>query len=122
MTIKDEPAVIPQHLRLRLEKCPMCTYERHEEDDAFSSPFECPKCGVVYAVAMEEVRRLNQGQQLQDEAELAEMRRRAQAQDPSLGGSQLGGAMFVNRAGSATWVAVGVGLLALGVAALFFFL
>lgn len=120
MTNKDEPAVIPQHLRLRLEKCPMCTYERHEEDDAFSSPFECPKCGVVYAVAMEEVRRRNQGQQLQDEAELAEMRRRAQAQDPSLQGSQLGGAMFVNRAGSATWVVVGLGLLALGVGAMFF--
>lgn len=74
----EGPAEIPVNLKLRLEKCPKCGYERQAKDDGYASPFECPQCGVVYALAMEDVRRLNHGQQLQDEAEVHELRTRTE--------------------------------------------
>lgn len=110
--VSEEPTVIPANLKLRLEKCPKCAYERRKGDDDFASPFECPKCGVVYAIAMEEVRRRNRGQELQDEAEADELRRLAQAQDEHLRSTQVGGAMFVGEEKSKMWLVV------LGVAAL----
>lgn len=112
VTEPEEPAVIPPSLKLRLEKCPKCDYERRKGDDDFASPFECPKCGVVYAIAMEEVRRRERGQEMQDEAEADELRRLAQSQDESIRSSQVGGAMFVGEEKSRTWMVV------LGVAAL----
>ncbi len=121
LPLADEPVVIPANLKLRLEKCPKCHYERRSGDDDFASPFECPKCGVVYALAMEEVRRLNRGQALQDEAEADELRRLAQAQDENIRSSQIGSAMFVVEEGYKIWIGLGVviGLVALG--AYFFF-
>lgn len=119
--LADEPVVIPANLKLRLEKCPKCLYERLSGDDDFASPFECPKCGVVYALAMEEVRRLNRGQELQDEAEADELRRLAQAQDENIRSSQIGSAMFVGDEGNKIWIglAVAIGLAALGAYFLF---
>ncbi len=119
--LADEPVVIPANLKLRLEKCPNCHYERRSGDDDFASPFECPKCGVVYALAMEEVRRLNRGQELQDEAEADALRRLAEAQDENIRSSQIGSAMFVVEEGYKIWIGLGVviGLAALG--AYFFF-
>ncbi len=121
LPLADEPVVIPANLKLRLEKCPKCHYERRSGDDDFASPFECPKCGVVYALAMEEVRRLNRGQELQDEAEADALRRLAQAQDENIRSSQIGSAMFVVEEGYKIWIGLGVviGLVALG--AYFFF-
>ena len=121
LPLADEPVVIPANLQLRLEKCPKCHYERRSGDNDFASPFECPKCGVVYALAMEEVRRLNRGQELQDEAEADELRRLAQAQDENIRSSQIGSAMFVVEEGYKIWIGLGVviGLVALG--AYFFF-
>ncbi len=116
LPLADEPVVIPANLKLRLEKCPKCLYERRSGDDDFASPFECPKCGVVYALAMEEVRRLNRGQELQDEAEADALRRLAQAQDENIRSSQIGSAMFVVEEGYKIWIglAVVIGLAALG--------
>ena len=121
LPLADEPVVIPANLKLRLEKCPKCLYERRSGDDDFASPFECPKCGVVYALAMEEVRRLNRGQELQDEAEAEELRRLAQAQDENIRSSQVGSAMFVVEEGYKIWIGLGVviGLAALGAYFLF---
>ena len=121
LPLADEPVVIPANLKLRLEKCPKCLYERRSGDDDFASPFECPKCGVVYALAMEEVRRLNRGQELQDEAEADELRRLAQAQDENIRSSQIGSAMFVVEEGYKIWIGLGVviGLAALGAYFLF---
>jgi DNA-directed RNA polymerase subunit M/transcription elongation factor TFIIS len=102
--LAGEPASIPPDLKLRLEKCPKCLYERQSGDNAFASPFECPKCGVVYALAMEEVRRKGRGQELQDEAEAEEMRRQAQAQDENIRSSQIGSAMFVGEEGNKIWI------------------
>ena len=117
----DEPVVIPPNLKLRLEKCPKCQYERRDGDDDFASPFECPKCGVVYALAMEEVRRRDRGQELQDEAEVEEMRRLAQAQDENIRSSQVGSAMFVGQERSRAWVGVVLALVAVALAAYFIF-
>ena len=116
LPLADEPVVIPANLKLRLEKCPKCHYERRSGDDDFASPFECPKCGVVYALAMEEVRRLNRGQELQDEAEADALRRLAEAQDENIRSSQIGSAMFVVEEGYKIWIglAVVIGLAALG--------
>ena len=121
LPLADEPVVIPPNLKLRLEKCPKCLYERRSGDDDFASPFECPKCGVVYALAMEEVRRLNRGQELQDEAEAEELRRLAQVQDENIRSSQVGSAMFVVEEGYKIWIGLGVviGLAALGAYFLF---
>lgn len=116
----DEPVVIPPNLKLRLEKCPKCAYERRPEDDDFASPFECPKCGVVYALAMEEVRRMNRGQELQDEAEVDAMRRLAQAQEENIRSSQVGSAMFVGEERSWIWLAVVAALAGAAVCAYFF--
>lgn len=112
----DESVVIPPNLKLRLDKCPKCAYERQSGDDGLASPFECPKCGVVYALAMEEVRRRNRGLDLQDEAEMEEMRRLALAQDENIRSSQVGSAMFVDEERGIVWliVAVAVGLAVLG--------
>ncbi len=110
----EGPAEIPVNLKLRLEKCPKCGYERQAKDDGYASPFECPQCGVVYALAMEDVRRLNHGQQLQDEAEVHERRTRTE-RDPNVRSDQVGGAMFVGQTQSWSWlyVIIGIGLLAL---------
>lgn len=113
--VEDEsPVEIPVNLKLRLEKCPKCGYERQAKDDGYASPFECPQCGVVYALAMEEIHRQNKGQQLLDEAELHERRSRTE-RDARVHAAQVGGAMFVGRERSWAWVyaIVGVGLLAL---------
>lgn len=112
----DESVVIPANLKLRLEKCPKCAYERQTGDDGLASPFECPKCGVVYAMAMEEVRRRNKGLGLQDEAEMEELRRLALAQDENIRSSQVGSAMFVDEERGKVWliVAVALGLAVLG--------
>ncbi len=113
--LADEPVVIPPNLKLRLEKCPKCQYERQAGDDAFASPFECPKCGVVYALAMEEVRRKGRGHELQAEAEAEELRRLAQVQDENIRSSQIGSAMFVGQERSRFWLVLLVlALLALG--------
>jgi DNA-directed RNA polymerase subunit M/transcription elongation factor TFIIS len=104
--LADEPVVIPANLKLRLDKCPKCLYERQSGDDKFASPFECPKCGVVYALAMEEIRRKGRGQELQDEAEAEEMRRLAQVQDENIRSSQIGSAMFVGEERNKIWIAV----------------
>lgn len=117
--LADEPVVIPANLKLRLEKCPKCQYERQDGDDDFATPFECPKCGVVYALAMEEVRRKGQGHEKQAEAEAEEMRRLAQAQSENIRSSQIGSAMFVDEEKSKIWIVlVIIALLVLG--ALFF--
>lgn len=110
--LADEPLVIPANLKLRLEKCPKCLYERQAGDDKLASPFECPKCGVVYALAMEEIRKKGRGQELQDEAEAEEMRRLAQAQDENIRSSQIGSAMFVGEEGNKIWIAVILAVLA----------
>lgn len=104
--LADEPVVIPANLKLRLDKCPKCLYERQSGDDKYASPFECPKCGVVYALAMEEIRRKGRGQELQDEAEAEEMRRLAQIQDENIRSSQIGSAMFVDKEQNKIWIAV----------------
>jgi len=117
----DEPVVIPPNLKLRLEKCPKCTYERRPVDDDFASPFECPKCGVVYALAMEEVRRMNKGQELQDEAEVDALRRLAQAQNEQIRSSQVGSAMFVGEERNWIWLAV-VAVLAGAAVGVYYFL
>jgi hypothetical protein len=104
--LADDPVVIPANLKLRLDKCPKCLYERQSGDDKFASPFECPKCGVVYALAMEEIRRKGRGQELQDEAEAEEMRRLAQIQDENIRSSQIGSAMFVDKEQSRIWIAL----------------
>ena len=115
----DEPVVIPANLKLRLEKCPKCNYERQSGDDKYASVFECPKCGVVYALAMEEVRRKDRGHELQAEAEAEEMRRLAQVQDENIRSSQIGSAMFVGEEKNKVWIVLVVlALLVLG--ALFF--
>ncbi|WP_028578177.1 hypothetical protein [Desulfomicrobium escambiense] len=120
-TAVEEPVVIPPNLKLRLEKCPKCDYERREGDDDFASPFECPKCGVVYALAMEEVRRRDRGQEMQDEAEADALRRLAQAQDENLRSSQVGSAMFVGQEKTKVWMIV-AGVLILAAACAFLFL
>lgn len=117
----EEPVVIPPSLKLRLEKCPKCTYERHPGDDDFASPYECPKCGVVYALAMEEVRRKNRGQELQDEAEVDALRRLANAQNEQIRSSQVGSAMFVGEERNWVWLAVAAVLAGAAVGAYFFF-
>ncbi len=111
----DIAVEIPVNLKLRLDKCPKCGYERQAKDNGYASPFECPQCGVVYALAMEEVRRLNKGQQQLDEAEAHERRSRAEGRDPRVRSDQVGGAMFVGQERSWTWVYVvaALGLLAL---------
>lgn len=117
----EEPVVIPPNLKLRLERCPKCAYERRKGDDDFASPFECPKCGVVYALAMEEVRRRDRGQELQDEAEADELRRLAQAQDENIRSTQVGSAMFVGDEKSRVWMIV-AGVLILAAVCAYFFL
>lgn len=119
--VVEEPVVIPPNLKLRLEKCPKCAYERRKGDDDFASPFECPKCGVVYALAMEEVRRRDRGQELQDEAEADELRRLAQTQDENIRSTQVGSAMFVGDEKSRVWMIV-AGVLILASACAYFFL
>lgn len=106
----------PANLKLRLEACPKCEYKRQPWDEKFVSPFECPKCGVVYALALEELERLNRGKQLQDEAEAEALRR--QAQELSAAGKGSGGAMFAGEARS-MWIAL-VFVILLGVLAAFF--
>lgn len=120
-TVKaDETVVIPANMKLRLEKCPKCHYERQDGDEAFATPFECPKCGVVYALAMEEVRKQGRGHELQAEAEAEEMRRLAQAQNENIRSSQIGSAMFVGEEKSNIWIAVVVLAILAVVGALFF--
>ena len=116
-----EPAVVPPNLRLRLEKCPKCNYERRQGDDAYASPYECPKCGVVYGLAMEDVRRRDRGQQLQDEAEAEERRRLAQDRSGEFDNSQVGGAMFVGRERSRAGIALAVALVLAALGAYLFF-
>lgn len=116
----DEPVVIPPNLKLRLEKCPKCEYERREGDDDFASPYECPKCGVVYALAMEEVRLRDRGKELQAEAEADELRRLAREQGQHVRSSQVGSAMFVGEEKSRAWIVVAVLLVLAGLAAYFF--
>lgn len=116
----DEPVAIPPNLKLRLEKCPKCEYERREGDDDFASPYECPKCGVVYALAMEEVRLRDKGKELQAEAEADELRRLAREQDQHVRSSQVGSAMFVGEEKSRAWIVVAVLLVLAGLAAYFF--
>jgi hypothetical protein len=120
-TGSPDRAAVPPNLRMRLEKCPRCEYERREGDDEYATPYECPRCGVVYALAMEELHRKNRGRMHQDEAEVDELRRRAQARDESVGASQVGGAMFVGRERSWAGIvlAVLVGLAALAAYLLF---
>ena len=31
-----------------MKKCPKCSYERTQKDDAFVSEHECPRCGIIY--------------------------------------------------------------------------
>jgi ssDNA-binding Zn-finger/Zn-ribbon topoisomerase 1 len=116
----DETVVIPATMKLRLEKCPKCHYERQDGDEAFATPFECPKCGVVYALAMEEVRKQGRGHELQAEAEAEEMRRLAQAQNENIRSSQIGSAMFVGEEKSNIWIAVVILAILAVVGALFF--
>lgn len=116
----EEAVVIPANMKLRLEKCPKCHYERQDGDEAFATPFECPKCGVVYALAMEEVRKQGRGHELQAEAEAEEMRRLAQAQNENIRSSQVGSAMFVGEEKSNMWIAVVVLAILAVVGALFF--
>lgn len=120
-TIKTaDTVVIPANMKLRLEKCPKCNYERQDGDEAFATPFECPKCGVVYALAMEEVRKQGRGHELQAEAEAEEMRRLAQAQNENIRSSQIGSAMFVGEEKSNIWIAVVILAILAVVGALFF--
>lgn len=109
----DAMADAPVNLRMRLEKCPRCAYERRAGDDTFASPYECPRCGVVYALAMEEIRRLDKGRALQDEAEAAVLRQQTD-QGLRAGASQVGGALFVGRNRSWTWLVL-IAALAMGV-------
>lgn len=110
----DEPVEIPIDHKLRLERCPKCGYERQDTDDGYVSSFECPQCGVMYALAMEEVRRRNQGQELQDQAEAYASRSQGKGAD-RVGSMQVGGAFYVSRARSGLWfyVCLGVGVAAL---------
>lgn len=102
----DDPVLIPQNLKLRLEKCPKCAYERQATDNQFASAFECPQCGVVYALAMEEVKRRNLGQQLQDEAEVAALKAESNATGSQIPTPQVGGAVFIGKERSSTWIVV----------------
>lgn len=97
----DEVVETPANLKLRLEACPKCEYKRQPWDEKFVSPFECPKCGVVYALALEELERLDRGRQLQAEAEAEALRR--QAQENTVAGKGSGGAMFAGESRS-KWI------------------
>lgn len=110
---------IPANLKMRLDRCPRCDYERQAGDEKFASPFECPKCGVVYAVAMEDVRKKNRGQELQDEAEVDELRRQSASQSDAIHSSQVGSAMFVSQERGRTWLVAALVLGAVAVVAYF---
>lgn len=118
-SVIKEQLEIPANLKLRLEKCPRCNYERQSGDDKLATPFECPKCGVVYAVAMEDVRRKNRGQELQDEAEVDELRRQSQSQAEGVHSSQVGSAMFVSEERGKIWLVAALILGAVALAAYF---
>ena len=110
----DDTVEIPFEHKLRLERCPKCDYRRLPDDDAYASPFECPQCGVVYALAMEELRLLNKGQSSQGEAEV--YAKRSQEIDTSkIISKQIGGAIYAGRDRSWLWmyILIGLGLVAL---------
>ena len=118
-SVVQEQLEIPANLKLRLEQCPRCNYERQPGDDSLATPFECPKCGVVYAVAMEDVRKKNRGQELQDEAEADALRRQSESQSDAVHSSQVGSAMFVSEERGKIWLAVALALGAVALAAYF---
>lgn len=118
-SVIKEQLDIPANLKMRLERCPRCNYERQAGDEKFATPFECPKCGVVYAVAMEEVRKKNRGQELQDEAEVDELRRQSASLSDTIHSSQVGSAMFVSQERGRMWLVVALVLGAVAVVAYF---
>ncbi|MDY0275642.1 MAG: hypothetical protein RBR42_09445 [Desulfomicrobium sp.] len=97
---EDHLLLVPKNLQLRLETCPSCGYNRQRSDNHYSSPFECPKCGIVYALAMEEVKKHNRGQQLQDEAEVAAQK----SETKEIQAPQMGGAVFATRERLPSWL------------------
>lgn len=108
--IRDELTVIPNNLKLRLEKCPKCGYERQGGDTDFFSPYECPRCGVLYAAAMEEIRKADKGHELLAEEEVDKLNKARSAIDNRhAAGRQSGGALYVARSNSHA------GLIVLGV-------
>lgn len=108
--IRDDLTVIPGNLKLRLEMCPKCGYERQGGDTDFFSPYECPRCGMLYAAAMEEIRKSDRGHELQAEAEVDKLNKERSSRDNRhAGANQTGGALYVARSGSH------VGLVVLGV-------
>lgn len=116
-----DPGDIPVNLKLRLEKCPKCGYERKSRDDSYATPFECPRCGVVYAAAMEDVRRQNMGQQRLDEAEAHERQVQGVPRDPNIHAGQMGAALFVGRARRGMWLRIALGFAALALLAFIFY-
>lgn len=114
----EEIVEILPNLKLRLEICPRCSYKRQPWDEKFVSAFECPKCGVMYAVALEEMSRLNRGQRLKDEEE-AELLRQAQEIGKAIG-KGTGGAMFAGEERS--WVVAAIILVVVLVVVAIFFL
>lgn len=99
--VSEEVVEILPNLKIRLEACPRCDYRRQPWDEKYVSAFECPKCGVMYALALEEQKRLNRGQQLKDEAE-AELRRQAEEMQKTIG-KGISGAMFAGEERPWVW-------------------
>lgn len=96
--------LIPKELQLRLETCPKCGYNRQVRDAEYSSTFECPKCGIVYALAMEDIKKHNHGLELQDEAELGTQKITSNSSSAEIRTPQIGGAVFTRRERVPPWI------------------
>lgn len=97
------PLELSEKLLLRLEICPKCQYQRISTDDALTSSYECPKCGIIYALALEEIERRNRGLESQDMAEVHAAQLAAEAVS-GVKTSQVSAAMFVSQPKSSAWV------------------
>ncbi|NLY41895.1 MAG: hypothetical protein GX055_09785 [Desulfovibrionales bacterium] len=101
ITETDISPEFAEKLLVRLEICPKCQYERTPADDGLTSGYECPKCGVIYALALEEIDRRNRGLEAQDMAEAKEQP--AQNSQP-VEGISMGGGIYVVRDEKPRWV------------------
>jgi hypothetical protein len=68
---------------------------------------------------MEDVRKKNRGQELQDEAEVDELRRQSGSQADTVHSSQVGSAMFVSEERGKIWLVAAMVLAAVALATYF---
>ncbi|GAB1409905.1 hypothetical protein MASR1M90_10590 [Desulfovibrionales bacterium] len=101
ITETDISPELAEKLLIRLEICPKCQYERTPADDGLTSGYECPKCGVIYALALEEIERRNKGLELQD---MAEAKKPVEQAPPPVEGMHMGGGIYVVRDEKPRWV------------------